>query len=120
MEIKIKALAARKKNIRIFCGYLISIQLAGFYRRVSSFLTPPPCFDGDDISIFNSDPVVTSFPASMSASLFLPAEFPVSCIQSANDRRLCIRILRTRIQTDSLWNVRLAEFSLGMFCRRRS
>lgn len=45
--------------------------------RLSSARLPPPCFEGEDISILNSEPGLTSLPASMSASVIFAIR--ISC-----------------------------------------
>lgn len=45
--------------------------------RLSSARLPPPCFEGEDISILSSEPGLTSFPASMSASVIFAIR--ISC-----------------------------------------
>ena len=45
--------------------------------RLSSARLPPPCFEGEEISILSSEPGLTSFPASMSASVIFAIR--ISC-----------------------------------------
>lgn len=45
--------------------------------RLSSARLPPPCFEGEDISILSSEPGLTSLPASMSASVIFAIR--ISC-----------------------------------------
>ena len=45
--------------------------------RLSSARLPPPCFEGEDISIFRAEPGLTSLPASISASVIFAIR--ISC-----------------------------------------
>lgn len=48
-----------------------------YQSRLSSARLPPPCFEGEDISILSSEPGLTSLPASMSASVIFAIR--ISC-----------------------------------------
>lgn len=76
-------------RIRAFLGFLPAAGAPDFagrgrepemgwhQSRLSSARLPPPCFEGEDISILSSEPGLTSLPASMSASVIFAIR--ISC-----------------------------------------